>query len=37
MRFNAVEPGFNPASELGRDSKVFLRLTARYLLAQVPA
>jgi NAD(P)-dependent dehydrogenase (short-subunit alcohol dehydrogenase family) len=33
LRFNAVEPGFNPATDLGRDSNVFLRLLARYLLS----
>jgi NAD(P)-dependent dehydrogenase (short-subunit alcohol dehydrogenase family) len=33
LRFNAVEPGFNPATDLGRDSNVFLRLLGRYLLS----
>jgi NAD(P)-dependent dehydrogenase (short-subunit alcohol dehydrogenase family) len=33
LRFNAVEPGFNPATGLGRDANVFLRLLGRYVLA----
>ena len=33
LRFNAVEPGFSPATGLGRDSNVVLRLLARYLLS----
>ena len=33
LRFNAVEPGFNPGTDLGRDSSVLLRLLARYVLA----
>ena len=33
LRFNAVEPGFNPGTGLGRDSSVLLRLLARYVLA----
>jgi NAD(P)-dependent dehydrogenase (short-subunit alcohol dehydrogenase family) len=33
LRFNAVEPGFSPATGLGRDSNVVLRLMAKYLLS----
>jgi NAD(P)-dependent dehydrogenase (short-subunit alcohol dehydrogenase family) len=33
LRFNAVEPGFNPATGLGRDANVMLRGLARYVLA----
>lgn len=33
LRFNAVEPGFSPATGLGRDTNLFLRLLAKYLLA----
>src|SRR5450756_325517 len=33
LRFNAVEPGFSPATDLGRDSSAFLRLLAKYLLS----
>jgi NAD(P)-dependent dehydrogenase (short-subunit alcohol dehydrogenase family) len=33
LRFNAVEPGFSPATGLGRDSNVVLRLLAKYLLS----
>jgi NAD(P)-dependent dehydrogenase (short-subunit alcohol dehydrogenase family) len=33
LRFDAVEPGFSPATGLGRDSNVILRLLARYLLS----
>lgn len=33
LRFNAVEPGFNPGTDLGRDSNVFLRLLGKYLLS----
>ena len=32
LRFNAVEPGFNPTTGLGRDANVALRLLARYVL-----
>jgi NAD(P)-dependent dehydrogenase (short-subunit alcohol dehydrogenase family) len=35
LRFNAVEPGFSPATGLGRDSNVVLRLLAKYLLSPV--
>jgi NAD(P)-dependent dehydrogenase (short-subunit alcohol dehydrogenase family) len=33
LRFNAVEPGFSPGTDLGRDSNVFLRLLAKYALS----
>jgi NAD(P)-dependent dehydrogenase (short-subunit alcohol dehydrogenase family) len=32
LRFNAVEPGFNPGTGLGRDANVFLRFLAKYVL-----
>jgi NAD(P)-dependent dehydrogenase (short-subunit alcohol dehydrogenase family) len=33
LRFNAVEPGFSPGTNLGRDSNAFLRLLAKYVLS----
>ena len=33
LRFSAVEPGFSPGTNLGRDSNVFLRLLAKYALS----
>src|ERR1700683_5038364 len=33
LRFHAVEPGVSPATGLGRDSNVVLRLMAKYLLS----
>ncbi|HEX4833544.1 MAG TPA: SDR family NAD(P)-dependent oxidoreductase [Trebonia sp.] len=33
LRFNAVEPGFTPATGLGRDAPLAFRLLARYVLA----
>jgi NAD(P)-dependent dehydrogenase (short-subunit alcohol dehydrogenase family) len=33
LRFNAVEPGFSPGTDLGRDSNVLLRLLAKYVLS----
>ena len=33
LRFNAVEPGFSPGTNLGRDANVFLRLLAKYALS----
>ena len=33
LRFNAVEPGFSPATGLGRDANVFLRFLGKYVLA----
>jgi NAD(P)-dependent dehydrogenase (short-subunit alcohol dehydrogenase family) len=35
LRFTAVEPGFSPGSDLGRDSHVLLRLLAKYVLSPV--
>ncbi len=32
LRFNAVEPGFNPSSGLGRDANAALRFLAKYVL-----
>lgn len=33
LRFNAVEPGFCPATGLGRDANVLLRYLAKYVLS----
>jgi NAD(P)-dependent dehydrogenase (short-subunit alcohol dehydrogenase family) len=33
LRFNAVEPGFSPATNLGRDANVVLRLLSKYVLS----
>jgi len=33
LRVNAVEPGFSPGTNLGRESNVFLRVLAKYLLS----
>jgi NAD(P)-dependent dehydrogenase (short-subunit alcohol dehydrogenase family) len=33
LRFNAVEPGFNPGTDLGRDSNVVVRLVMKYALS----
>lgn len=33
LRFNAVEPGFSPATNLGRDTNVVLRLQSKYVLS----
>ena len=33
MRFNAIEPGFSPGSNLGRDANVFARVLSKYLLS----
>ncbi len=33
LRFNAVEPGFTPATGLGRDANVFLRFLGKYVLS----
>jgi NAD(P)-dependent dehydrogenase (short-subunit alcohol dehydrogenase family) len=35
LRFNAVEPGVNPGTSLGRDANIALRLLAKYLVAPV--
>ncbi len=32
VHFNAVEPGFNPATGLGREANVFVRLLLKYVL-----
>jgi NAD(P)-dependent dehydrogenase (short-subunit alcohol dehydrogenase family) len=33
LRFNAVEPGFSPATNLSRDANVLLRLLGKYVLS----
>ena len=33
LRFNAVEPGFNPGTGLGRDANAFLQFVAKYVLS----
>src|SRR6202050_5247609 len=33
LRFNAVEPGFSPATGLGRDANAFLRFLGKYVLS----
>lgn len=35
LRFNAVEPGFSPGSDLGRDANPVARLLARYVLSPI--
>ncbi|MFI7148148.1 SDR family NAD(P)-dependent oxidoreductase [Nonomuraea sp. NPDC050022] len=35
LRFNAVEPGFSPATGLSRDANVFLRLLGKYVLGSL--
>jgi len=35
LRFNGVEPGFCPGSDLGRDANVALRLLSRYVLSPI--
>ena len=35
LRFNAVEPGFCPGSDLGRDANVALRLLSKYVLSPI--
>ena len=35
LRFNAIEPGFSPGSDLGRDGNLALRLLARYVLSPI--
>ena len=35
LRFNAVEPGFSPATSLGRDANVLLRLLGKYVLSLI--
>ncbi|MGP2440394.1 SDR family NAD(P)-dependent oxidoreductase [Streptomyces sp. JW3] len=33
LRFNAIEPGFAPGTDLGRDANLFLRLLSKYALS----
>lgn len=33
LRFNAIEPGFAPGTNLGRDANLFLRLLSKYALS----
>jgi NAD(P)-dependent dehydrogenase (short-subunit alcohol dehydrogenase family) len=33
LRFNAVEPGFSPATDLGRGANAFLRFLGKYVLS----
>ena len=33
LRFNAVEPGFSPATNLSRDANVLLRFLGKYVLS----
>ncbi|MFD6191919.1 SDR family NAD(P)-dependent oxidoreductase [Streptomyces sp. NPDC060275] len=33
LRFNAIEPGFAPGTNLGRDANLFLRLLSKYVLS----
>ena len=35
LRFNAVEPGVNPGSNLSRDSSVAVRLLAKYVISPI--
>lgn len=35
LHINAVEPGFNPSTGLGRDANVYLRLLARFVLGPI--
>jgi NAD(P)-dependent dehydrogenase (short-subunit alcohol dehydrogenase family) len=35
LRFNAVEPGFSPGSDLGRDANLPLRLLSKYVLSPI--
>jgi NAD(P)-dependent dehydrogenase (short-subunit alcohol dehydrogenase family) len=35
LRFNAVEPGFSPGSDLGRDANLALRLLSKYVLSPI--
>ena len=35
LRFNAVEPGFCPGSDLGRDASFFLRALSKYVLSPI--
>jgi NAD(P)-dependent dehydrogenase (short-subunit alcohol dehydrogenase family) len=35
LRFNVIEPGFNPGSDLGRDANAALRFIAKYVMSPV--
>ncbi|GAA2519420.1 SDR family NAD(P)-dependent oxidoreductase [Winogradskya humida] len=35
LRFNAVEPGFSPGSDLGRDANIALRVLSKYVLSPI--
>ena len=35
LRFNAVEPGFCPGSDLGRDANVALRIVSKYVFSPI--
>jgi hypothetical protein len=35
LRFTAIEPGFCPGSDLGRDSNVVLRLVMKYVISPI--
>jgi NAD(P)-dependent dehydrogenase (short-subunit alcohol dehydrogenase family) len=35
LRFNAVEPGVNPGSDLGRDAPAALRFAAKYVISPI--
>ena len=35
LHFNAVEPGFNPATSLGRESNAFVRFLLKYVLTML--
>ena len=35
LRFNAVEPGFSPGSNLGRDANIAVRLLSKYVLSPI--
>ena len=35
LRFSAVEPGFSPGSDLGRDANVGVRVLSRYVLSPI--
>ncbi|MET7324738.1 SDR family NAD(P)-dependent oxidoreductase [Streptomyces sp. NPDC005549] len=35
LRFNAIEPGFAPGTNLGRDASLLLRLLSKYVLSPV--
>jgi hypothetical protein len=35
LHFNAVEPGFSPGTDLGRDANIALRLLSKYVLSPI--